>query len=235
MKNFFFGLLILIGAAVACTDQPKGEAARGTVADDSTANSSQPISETPSTGKVRPAILFFGNSLTAGYGLDPEQAFPALIQQKIDSLGLSYQVVNAGLSGETTTGGLGRIDFLLRQPFAVVVIELGGNDGLRGIDPALSKQNLQGIIDRVKQKLPLAKIMLVGMEAPPSMGQDFTKAFSQMYPALAQANQVALVPFLLERVGGDPKLNLPDGIHPTAEGHTIVAQTVWKTLQPLLQ
>jgi len=234
MKNSFFGLLILIGAAVACTEQPKGDT-RSATADDSIANDTQPISETPTTEKARPAILFFGNSLTAGYGLDPEQAFPALIQQKIDSLGLLYQVVNAGLSGETTTGGLGRIDFLLRRPFAVVVIELGGNDGLRGINPALSKQNLQGIIDRVKQKLPLAKIMLVGMEAPPSMGQDFTKAFSQMYPALAQANQVALVPFLLERVGGDPKLNLPDGIHPTAEGHAIVAMTVWKTLKPLLQ
>jgi acyl-CoA thioesterase I len=192
-------------------------------------------SEPVSTPEAQKAILFFGNSLTAGYGLDPEQAFPALIQQKIDSLGLGYRVVNAGLSGETTTGGLERIDFLLRQPFAVVVVELGGNDGLRGIDPALSKKNLQGIIDKIRQKDAQTRIVLAGMEAPPSMGQDYTRVFRGMYQELSQANRVALIPFLLERVGGDPKLNLPDGIHPTAEGHRIVAETVWQVLKPVLQ
>jgi acyl-CoA thioesterase I len=231
MKAIFLGLLILM--TVACTDQKAG--GNGQTAPETGPAEALTQPETAAREETRQAILFFGNSLTAAYGLDPEQGFPALIQQKIDSLGLAYQVVNAGLSGETTTGGLARIEFLLRQPFAVVVVELGGNDGLRGIDPSLSKKNLQGIIDKIRAKSPQARIVLAGMEAPPSMGQDFTEAFRQMYPALAKANQVELIPFLLERVGGDPKLNLPDGIHPTAVGHQIVAETVWKVLKPVLQ
>lgn len=189
--------------------------------------------ENTSTKEVK-NILFFGNSLTAGYGLELSQAFPALIQEKIDSLNLPYKVINAGLSGETTESGNTRIDWMLHQKIDVLVLELGGNDGLRGISPELTKKNLQSIIEKTKNKYPDVKIVLAGMEAPPNMGEKFTSDFRKLYKELAEANQIALIPFLLEGVGGDPKLNLPDGIHPTPEGHKIVAETVWKVLKEVL-
>lgn len=179
-------------------------------------------------------VMFLGDSLTAGYGLDPDQAFPALIQKKIDAAGLPWRVVNAGLSGDTTAGGLRRIDWLLRQPVDLLVIELGGNDGLRGIPPALSRENLQTMIDRLKLRHPRARVLLAGMQMPTNMGEEHRRAFAAIYPELAEANQAHLIPFLLEGVGGVPELNLPDGIHPTAGGHRIVAETVWKHLAPLL-
>jgi acyl-CoA thioesterase-1 len=180
-------------------------------------------------------ILFFGNSLSAGYGLDPELAFPALIQQKIDSLKWNFRVINAGLSGETSTGGLRRIDWLLQRPVDVFVLELGGNDGLRGLTLDLTKKNLQAIIDRVKSKYPAAQIVIAGMQVPPNLGQEYTTQFRLLYAALAKKNNAPLIPFLLEGVGGVPQLNLPDGIHPTAAGHQIVAKNVWKVLLPLLK
>lgn len=205
---------------------------------DSTQTSSEINSPEPGTSKTaaptRKTIVFFGNSLTAAYQLSPEQGFPALIQQKIDSLGLPYQCVNAGLSGETTAGGKNRIDWILSQPVDVFVLELGGNDALRGLPAEESKKNLQAIIDRVKAKYPDCKIVVAGMLAPPNLGPAYTKAFRDMYPALAKANNAALVPFLLENVGGEPSLNLEDGIHPNVEGHKIVAETVWKVLRGLL-
>jgi acyl-CoA thioesterase-1 len=181
-------------------------------------------------------IVFFGDSLTAGYGLeDPAaDAFPALIQKKIEAARLPWRVVNAGLSGETTAGGLRRVDWILRQPVDVFVLALGGNDGLRGIDPATSRANLQGIIDKVRARDPAARIVLAGMTMPPSMGEDYVRAFHDMYPDLAKKNALALVPFLLEGVGGRPELNQADGIHPTAQGHAMVAETVWKVLKLLL-
>ena len=179
-------------------------------------------------------LLFFGDSLTAGYGLDPDEAFPALIQHKLDASGLAWRVVNAGLSGETTAGGLRRLDWILRQPVDIFVIELGGNDGLRGIDPQTSRSNLEAMIKRIRGRNPSVKIVLAGMQMPANMGPEYTRQFAAMYPELAQINQVTLIPFLLEGVGGVPDLNLPDGIHPTAEGHKIVAETVWRALQPLL-
>lgn len=179
-------------------------------------------------------IVFFGNSLTAAYGLEPEQGFPALIQAKIDSLGLAYKVINAGLSGETTAGGNERVDWILQQPVDVFVLELGGNDGLRGINPDATYANLQSIINKVKTKYPNANIILTGMEAPPNMGADFTKAFRQVFPRLAKENDLQLIPFLLDGVGGHPELNLPDGIHPNVQGQYIVADNVWEVLQPLL-
>jgi len=179
-------------------------------------------------------IVFFGNSLTAAYGLEPEQGFPALIQAKIDSLGLAYKVINAGLSGETTAGGNERVDWILQQPVDVFVLELGGNDGLRGINPDATYANLQSIINKVKTKYPNANIILTGMEAPPNMGADFTKAFRQVFPRLAKENDLQLIPFLLDGVGGRPELNLPDGIHPNVQGQYIVADNVWEVLQPLL-
>jgi acyl-CoA thioesterase-1 len=179
-------------------------------------------------------ILFFGDSITAGSGLDPDEAFPALIQKKIDETGRPWRVVNAGLSGETTAGGLRRLDWILRQSVDIFVIELGGNDGLRGIPPETSRANLQTMIERIRAKHPRVTIVLAGMQMPTNMGPDYTRRFAAMYPELAEKNQTALIPFLLEGVGGVASLNQADGIHPTAAGHQIVADTVWRTLQPLL-
>ena len=181
-------------------------------------------------------VLFFGDSLTAGYGLDDPatQAFPGVTQQKITAAKLPFRVINAGLSGETSAGGLRRIDWVLRTPVSVFVLELGGNDGLRGLPPAVTEKNLQGIIDKVRAKNPQARIVLAGLQMPTSMGAEYTQTYAKIFPALAAANNATLIPFLLEGVGGDPELNLPDGVHPTVEGHQRVADTIWKTLEPVL-
>ncbi|MFQ5651638.1 MAG: arylesterase [bacterium] len=179
-------------------------------------------------------ILFLGNSLTAGYGVAVPLAFPNLIQHKIDSLGWQFRVVNAGLSGETSAGGLRRVDWLLKQKIDILVLALGGNDALRGIDLDLTKENLQGIIDKVRKKYPRVKIVLAGMQMPPNWGAAYTKQFHDLYPELAAANDCTLIPFLLQGVGGVPELNLPDRIHPNTAGHRIVAQNVWKVLLPVL-
>lgn len=179
-------------------------------------------------------ILFFGTSLTAGMGLDPNEAFPAVIQEKIDSLSLSYEVVNAGLSGETTAGGKNRINWVLNQKVDIFVLELGANDGLRGVPLSETKNNLQAIIDVVKEKNPDTKIVLVGMEMPPNLGEAYTSEFRSIFPNLAKKNNLTLVPFLLQNVGGIKELNQPDGIHPTAEGQNILANNVWKVLKPIL-
>ena len=186
------------------------------------------------TQSDKKTIVFFGNSLSAAYGIDPSQGFVGLIAQRIDSLALPYQIVNAGLSGETTAGGKTRIEWILRQPVDIFILELGGNDALRGIDPEESYSNLKFIIEKVKEKYPQAKIILAGMEAPPNMGPEFTSKFRQMYPKLAKEYNASLIPFLLEGVGGDPKLNLPDGIHPTPAGHRIVAENIWMILKDML-
>jgi acyl-CoA thioesterase-1 len=183
----------------------------------------------------RKTIMFFGDSITAGYGLEMEQAFPALIQKKIDESGWPHHVINAGLSGETSAGGLRRVDWVLQRKVDVFVLELGGNDGLRGINTESTKENLQGIIDKVKQRYPEAVILLTGMEAPPNMGQDYTNAFRSIFSDLAEENNLPFMPFILEDVGGIPELNLPDGIHPTAEGHEIIAENVWVLLRPLIR
>jgi len=188
----------------------------------------------PSRDEKKKVIIFFGNSLTAGYGLKMSEAYPALIQSKIDSLGLPYSVVNAGVSGETTASGDSRVDWILESPVDVFVLELGGNDGLRGIPVGETSKNLQSIIGKVKARYPEAKIVLAGMQVPPNMGKAYSDEFSGIYPKIAEANHVYLIPFLLERVGGERNLNLPDGIHPTAEGHKIVAETVWEVLRDVL-
>ena len=185
-------------------------------------------------GTTIKTILFFGDSLTAGYGLSPEEAFPALVEKEFNKDGKSCKVVNAGLSGETSAGGLSRIDWILRQPIDVFVLELGGNDGLRGLPLTETKKNLQAIIDKVKVKYPKVKIVVVGMMVPPNMGSDYATQFNEIFPALAKKNQATLMPFLLEGVAGNEKLNLPDGIHPNIEGHKIVAKNVKKLLTPLL-
>lgn len=180
------------------------------------------------------SIVFFGNSLTAGYGVSPSEAFPAIIQKKIDSLGLPYQVINAGVSGETSSGGKTRIDWILREPVDIFVLELGANDGLRGTPLSETKKNLQDIIDKVKAKYPDTKLVFAGMEIPPNMGQAYTTEFRNIYTDLATKNSMTLIPFLLDGVGGEPELNQADGIHPTAKGHLIVAENVWKQLEKLL-
>jgi acyl-CoA thioesterase-1 len=179
-------------------------------------------------------LVFFGDSLTAGYGVDPDEAYPALIQRKIDEAGLPWRVVNAGLSGETTAGGLRRIDWILRQHIDVLVLELGGNDGLRGLPLEVTRANLRAMVERVRARQPTAKIVLAGMRMPTNLGPDYRREFAAIYPAVAKEAKITLVPFLLEGVGGNETLNQADGIHPTAEGHRRVAETVWKELQPLL-
>lgn len=180
-------------------------------------------------------VLFFGDSITAGYGLDPDEAYPALVQEKADKAGIPVRVVNAGLSGETTSGGLRRLDWVLRQRVDVFVIELGGNDGLRGIAPDVTRANLETMVDRVRKKFPDAVVMLAGMQMPTNMGAQHTQAFARIYPEVAKNTGCVLIPFLLEGVGGMPELNLPDGIHPTAKGHEMIAETVWKYLEPVLK
>jgi acyl-CoA thioesterase I len=179
-------------------------------------------------------ILFYGDSLTAGYGLSAEEAFPALIGQKLVEKGKAVKVINAGLSGETSAGGLSRIDWVLRQPVDIFVLELGPNDGLRGLPLDQTEKNLQLIIDKVKAKYPKARIVIAGMMVPPNIGPDYTEKFKKIYPALAKKNNAALIPFLLQDVAGDENLNLADGIHPNAKGHKIVAENVLKVIEPLL-
>lgn len=172
-------------------------------------------------------ILFFGNSLTAGYGIDPEESFAGRIQTRLDSLKKEFRVINGGLSGETTAGGLSRLDWFLEEEPYLFVLELGGNDGLRGIALTETKKNLLAIIDKVQAKYPNTKIILAGMQIPPNMGQEYTEEFKAIYPAVAKEKNIELIPFLLEGVAGNPDLNLPDGIHPTAEGHRLVMETLW--------
>ena len=216
-------VIALIFLIVGCNNSGEGA---GSKSNDSASK--------PAVAAKTKTIVFFGNSLTAGYGLSPTEAFPAIIQNKIDSLGLPYTVINAGVSGETSSGGNSRIDWILRQPVDVFVLELGANDGLRGIQLSETKKSLQSIIDKVKAKYPEAKLVLAGMQIPPNMGLDYTTDFRNIYPELAEKNGATLIPFLLEGVGGELKLNQQDGIHPTAEGHHLVAENVWRVLQGVL-
>lgn len=179
-------------------------------------------------------ILFYGDSLTAGYGLSKEQAFPQLIEDRLTADGKNVNVINAGLSGETSAGGLNRIDWILKQPVDVFVLELGANDGLRGLPLTETKKNLQAIIDKVKEKNPNVKIIIAGMQVPPNLGPEYTREFRSIFPELAKKNDALLIPFLLDGVAGDDTLNLPDGIHPNVEGHKIVADNVITALKRVM-
>ena len=223
IKGLWKPLFACLFFCIACNDNKQEPVAK----------EKSTLTKDPTAVKVR-SIIFFGNSITAGYGVEPSQAFPALIQGKIDSIHLSYKVINAGVSGETTAGGAGRIDWILRQPVDIFVLELGGNDGLRGIPVAETKKNLQGIIDKVKAANPDVKIILAGMQIPPNMGQQYATAFRSVYPDLAKKNDLILIPFILEGVGGIENLNQADGIHPTEEGHKIVAENIWQVLKDIL-
>ncbi len=218
-------LLFIILLSAACRNDKKSN--------DLSNQDSVKKKETPVRSDLK-NIVFFGNSITAGYGVEQSEAFPALIQAKIDSLKLPYKVINAGVSGETSAGGKSRIDWVLQQPVDVFVLELGANDGLRGIPLSETSKNLQGIIDEVKKKYSAAKIVLAGMEIPPNMGKKYTDEFRELYRQLAEKNQTLLISFLLKNVGGEPELNQQDGIHPNVQGHKIVAQNVWAVLKDIL-
>ena len=193
-------------------------------------------SSPPAAAVAHPVILFVGTSLTAGLGLDPDESYPARIQEKIDAAGLRYRVINAGVSGETSAGAWRRIDWLLdTRPVSVLVVETGANDGLRGIDPADARANIPAVFDRARQQAPPPALVLIGMAAPPNLGSRYTEQFRAIYPELARENGAVLVPFLLDGVAGIPRLNQPDGVHPTAEGQRLLADTVWRHLRPLLR
>lgn len=188
----------------------------------------------PAPQGEHPVVLFLGTSLTAGYGLPSEEAYPALVQEHIDAAGAGFRVVNAGVSGDTSAGGLRRIDWLLRQPIAVLVLELGANDMLRGLDVATMQTNLATIIERTRAVHPDVRIVVAGMRAAPNLGREYAAAFDRSFGELAERHDAALIPFLLEGVAAVRELNQPDGIHPTDAGHRILADTVWRSLEPLL-
>lgn len=223
------GLVLLLAA---CRDEAAGgaggAAATGTPSDSSAAPPA-------SAASAPPAVVFLGTSLTAGLGLDPDNAFPAVVQRKVDSAGLKYTVVNAGVSGESSAGAVRRIDWLLRQRPAVLIIETGANDGLRGQDPDSLQANIQRIIDQVRQQSPTTRIILAGMEALPNLGAEYTRHFRRIYPALAAANHIQLIPFLLDGVAGVDSLNQQDGIHPNEAGAKVVADNVWRVLRAELK
>ncbi|WP_400072443.1 arylesterase [Zobellia russellii] len=223
--SYFFIALFLL----SCGDAKKEKTAE-------VGNTSEAVEETITADTETKRILFFGDSITAGYGLDDSNdAYPGVVQQKIDSLNLDYTVINSGVSGETTAGGRSRIDWVIKQDIDIFVLELGANDGLRGVDLSETRANLQGIIDVVREKSPDTKIILAGMQLPPNMGEKYTTEFRQLFIDIADKNDIGFIPFILKDVGGVAALNQPDGIHPTIEGHKIVANTVWETLQPLLK
>ena len=222
IKNILHILFIFFFALTSCTS-----------GDNKTVNA-KPTDSLSKTDTISKTILFFGNSLTAGLGVEPEEAFPALIDKKIDSLNLPYTVINAGLSGETTSAGKARINWLLKQRVDIFVLELGANDGLRGIPVSETSKNLQNIVDQVKGKYPAVKLVMTGMEVPPNMGSKYASEFRIIFKQIAEKNNMLLVPFLLDKVGGVPDLNQPDGIHPNPEGHKILAENVWVVLKDVL-
>lgn len=183
----------------------------------------------------RAAVLFLGTSLTAGYGVGPDSAFPGLIAARIDSAGLPFRVINAGISGETSAGGLARLDWSLQDSIAVLVLELGANDGLRGLPVEQMRANLDTILGRTRTRYPDVEIVIAGMEAPPNLGREYTGAFRSTFRDLAREYDAALVPFLLEGVAAEPSLNQSDRIHPNPAGHRVLAEHVWKTLAPILE
>ena len=224
---------LLLASILGCqTEMPAPDATRTAQRADSPAGSA--VVPVERARDERAAILFLGTSLTAGYGVGAGAAFPALLQQRIDSAGLPYRVVNAGLSGETSAGGLRRLDWSLQDSVAVLVLELGANDGLRGLPVEQMRANLDSILARTRARYPDVRLVIAGMEAPPNLGAPYTSAFRNAFTELADKYDAALVPFLLTGVAGEASLNQEDGIHPTAEGHRIIADNVWGALDSVL-
>ena len=229
MRNLLYLPFLTLLIFISCGETSNKEAEVETASEVN--NESEGAEDAKDSGK----ILFFGDSLTAAMGLDTAEGYPAEIQEIIDSLGLNYEVINAGLSGETSAAGKNRIDWVLNQKVDVFVLELGANDGLRGIPVEETRRNLQAIIDTVRKKNPNAEIILAGMQIPPNMGPEYTSEFREVFPELARDNDIHLIPFLLDGVAGNPELNQQDGIHPTAEGYDIVALNVWEVLGPVIE
>ena len=227
-KIIKFCYFILVGLLLSCGNEKNSKATEESI---SVEEEAAPVSE----ADISKTILCFGDSITAGYGLDDiNEAFPALLQNKIDSLKLDYTVINSGLSGETTAGGRSRLNWVIKQKVDIFLLELGGNDGLRGIPLTETRANLSAIIEAIQEQSPDTRIILAGMELPPNMGQDYTSEFRKVFSDLAAEYDVAFIPFILKDVGGIKELNQNDGIHPTAEGHRIVANTVWEVLEPMI-
>lgn len=238
---------VLLAAVLACSRGTAGtrdsaNSQASATGSPSAASAASPASPVPThdarrtlTNDARRTLLFVGTSLTAGYGLDPDNAYPQLIQRMIDSVGLPYEVVNAGVSGETSSSLVRRIDWLLRQEFEVIVIETGANDGLRGIPIETMRSNVEQIVERVRAARPGARIVLAQMEAPPNLGRSYTQRFRNVFPEVAARYAIALIPFILDGVAGRRELNQADGIHPNLQGERIVAENVWRALRPLLE
>lgn len=235
-------MIVIAGLLAACASQQPGKDTDDEGRNAANAPASLPLDSSrrdlapaaPSTEDARPTLLIVGTSLTAGLGLDPAQAYPALLQRMADSAGVAIRVVNAGLSGETSAGALRRIDWLLQKPADAIMIETGANDGLRGLDVDSTRENLRSILARARQARPDAPLFLAQMEAPPNLGPAYTTRFRAMYPEVAREFKATLIPFLLDGVAGVPSMNQRDGIHPNEEGSRIVAGNVWQTLAPAL-
>jgi len=230
----FAGVVACSSDARTQNDRNSEETKNNTSIAKTAGEASAAIAAPAPTSVRKPVVLFFGTSLTAGAGLDPEQAFPALIEKKAAAEGLPIKVVNAGLSGETTAGAARRIDWVLRTPADLVVIEGGANDALRGLSPDAARGNLERVIAAVRQKQPAAKIVLIQMEAPPNLGPAYARSFRTIYADIAKKESIPLLPFLLSGVAGIPRLNQPDGIHPNAAGERIVADNLWRALKPIV-
>ena len=228
-KQFQVAVTFLALTVAGCGGDPQAPSRSGSARSDSEYSDASPESTT-----TRKRILFFGDSITAGYGLDPEEAFPALIQEKIDDREWPFEAVNAGLSGETTAGGLRRIDWMLKRPVDILVLELGGNDGLRGIPVGGTRHNLLEIIKKVKSAYPEASVIVAGMRMPPNLGRQFADDFAAVFPDVAEETGAALIPFIGKDILGRTFLVQMDGIHPTASGHEVIAETVWEHLEPIL-
>jgi acyl-CoA thioesterase-1 len=237
MRGCWVGLGALVaGAVVACGGGKSGATPVSRAESASAAGGSATDSATLAAGRAgRARILFLGTSLTAGLGLDPDSAYPQRLQQVMAAAGLDYEVVNAGVSGETSAGLLQRLDWVLQQPASVIFVETGANDGLRGQSVEATRRTIGQVLDRIHRDRPQARVVLAQMEAPPNFGRDYTTAFHAMFPALAKEKRVTLLPFLLEGVAGDPRLNQADGIHPNDAGERIVTANVWRGLEPVLR
>lgn len=235
---------VLAAVLAACG----GESAAGRVGDSRPAAADSVAGEAGGLATGRPAdgdeagggedagiVLVVGTSLTAGLGVDPSEAYPARLQEKVDAAGLPFRVVNAGVSGETSAGALARMDWLLQQRPAVLLVETGANDGLRGLDPEALESNLTAIVERTRAAAPEAEIAIVQMEAPPNLGRGYTRRFREAYANVAREQDVTLLPFPLIGVAGVDSLNQPDGIHPTPSGHRRMADAIWPVLEPVLR
>jgi acyl-CoA thioesterase-1 len=231
MKNFWIVSLVAVVACQQDRNMDSGSDARGSK---SVVPAAEAATDRADSANPKVSVLFFGTSLTAGYGLDPSQAFPVLVAKKAADEGVPITAINAGLSGETSAGALRRIDWVLKRRVDVVVLETGGNDALRALDANALKSNLDSIVRRIKAAQPKARILLAVMEAPPNFGARYTASFREAYKAVAQKEGLTLLPFLLDGVAGKPELNQDDGVHPNVAGEKIVADNVWRTLKPVV-